>query len=70
MTEKDIAEGEKLYRIKLNDKYGCIDKTGKVIVKFHFDQVEDFYEGLARVYVGNRYGYINKTGKYVWEPTR
>lgn len=38
-----------LYSIKVNDEYGFIDKTGRVIIKPQYDDVWDFNEGLAPV---------------------
>lgn len=66
----------KLFRIIQNNKYGYIDKTGKVIIPPQFDQADEFSEGLAAVnqggvlnnngvISGGRWGYIDTTGKYV-----
>jgi hypothetical protein len=53
-------------RVKLNGKWGYIDKTGKEITPLKYDDVEmDFSESLAWVELNGKYGYINKTGKEV-----
>ncbi len=49
MKEKDVTEGEKLYQIFVNGKWGFIDKTGKLVIEPTFDNVDDFSEGLAAV---------------------
>jgi hypothetical protein len=56
--------------IKIDKKWGFIDKVGNIVVKPKFDYISSFSEGLAKVDISNRYGYIDKTGKYVWEPSR
>lgn len=60
--------------IELNNKWGFIDKTGKVVIKPRFIRNFDgsifedmkFKNGLARVKEKGKYGYIDKTGKFVW----
>ena len=54
------------------DKYGFIDKTGKVVIPCKWKDAWDFHEGLAPVKDANgKWGYIDKTGKLVipcqWE---
>ena len=60
---------EGLARVKIKDKWGFINETGKIVISAKFDEVMfRFYEGLASVEVGGKWGYIDKTGKYVIEP--
>ena len=55
------------------DKYGFIDKSGKLVIECEFNGVHDFSDGLAVVYDGDEYddeepasySYINKNGYYV-----
>jgi len=47
------------------DKYGFIDKTGKLIIPLIYDSAKSFSEGLALVKKDGKYGYIDKTGKVV-----
>lgn len=66
---------EGLAYIELNNKWGFIDKTGRIVIQPRFVRDFDgnifedmkFKNGLARVKENNKYGYINKTGKFVWE---
>jgi hypothetical protein len=44
---KDFHEG--LAAVSRNGKWGFVDKNGKVVVDFQFDDAGDFHEGLARV---------------------
>lgn len=66
---------EGLAAIKVGEKWGFIDRTGKVVLKFTYDSVWPFAYGLAKVRIGSRYGdssygYINRSGLYVWEPSK
>ncbi len=52
--------------VKINGRWGYIDKTGRVVIPLQFDIAPDeFSNGLARVEVDHRYGYFNKTGQVV-----
>jgi hypothetical protein len=57
-----------LYRIRVNFRYGFIDKTGKVVVPPVFEQSGEFSEGLAWVKKDEGFGYIDTTGRFVIEP--
>ena len=50
---------------KYNNKWGCIDKTGKRVIPCKYDRISPFSEGLACVELNGKYGYIDKTGKEV-----
>ena len=67
LPKYDCAENfnEGLASVKLNVKWGYIDKTGKEITPFKYDIVENFHEGLAWVKLNDKYGFIDKTGKEV-----
>lgn len=56
--------------VKKGEKWGYIDKKGKLVIPAKFDEVDDFIRGLARIYVTDAYGnrtigMINKKGKIV-----
>jgi hypothetical protein len=59
-----------LFPVIVGDKWGYIDKTGKIVINPQFDYANQFSDGLAAVYIGDKYGYIDRTGKYVWEPSK
>ena len=60
------SNGQDLYPKKgNNNKWGYIDKVGKVVVPFKYDQTWDFSEELAMVRLNFKWGYIDKTGKVV-----
>jgi hypothetical protein len=59
----DFSEG--LAAVKLDGKWGFIDKTGKKIIPLKYDDAEHFSEGLAPVKLDDKWGFIDKTGKEV-----
>jgi len=58
---------EGLAKVKLNDKFGFIDATGKVVVEIKYDYLAAFSEGLAYVALNDKFGFIDTTGKVVIE---
>lgn len=42
------------------DKYGFIDKSGKLAVPLKYDWAGSFSEGLAAVYLNDKYGFISR----------
>ena len=56
---------EGLAKVKLNEKYGFIDKTDKVVIPIKYDYAWSFSEGLAKVKLNGKYGFIDKSGKVV-----
>ena len=65
-TETDSLD---LLVIEINDKYGYIDRTGKIIIEPQFDEAHSFQEGLAYVQMNGekelKEYFIDKTGKIV-----
>ena len=58
---------------KKGDKYGYIDKDGKIVIEHKFAIAYNFKDGLALVKEelgkkGPGYGYIKKNGEYFIEP--
>ena len=51
--------------VKLNDKWGYIDKTGREIIPIQYDNCDKFSEGIARVKLNYKWGYIDKTGREI-----
>lgn len=61
---KDFSEG--LAVVKKNGKYGVIDKTGKVVVPFKYDNTKEvFSDGLLGVELKGKWGFIDKTGNII-----
>ncbi len=54
---------EGLAAVSNNDfLFSFIDKTGKTVIPFKYDEVGEFREGLCKAYLGNKFGFINKKG--------
>lgn len=49
-------------------KWGYIDKEGKVVVHFIFDEIIPFFEGGASVRIGSKWGEVDRKGKIIIEP--
>ena len=65
-VEKNLSEGPVV--LQKDNKWGFIDKTGRVVIEPQWDFAWDFSEGLAYVNKDGKYGFIDKTGKVVIEP--
>jgi len=63
----DFTNGLALFENQ-NNKYGYMDKDGKVVIKPIFDYAHRFSEGLAAVVVKGKLGYIDTNGKMVIQP--
>lgn len=58
-----------LAKVKLNGKWGFIDKDGNLAIELIYDEVDDFnYQGFAKIKLNDKVGYINRNGKVTIEP--
>jgi hypothetical protein len=48
--------------VKQDDKWGFIDKTGKVVIPLIHNDVRSFSEELGGVKQDDKWGFINKKG--------
>lgn len=79
-----FAEKEKdgLIKVRLDNKWGCIDKEGNIVIQIIYDELQDFFKGkttirkngerikvfgLARYKKGKKRGYVDKQGKEYWQ---
>ena len=51
--------------LQINEKWGYIDKTGKIAIEPKYDMAYSFTDGLALVSEGGREGFIDTDGNYV-----
>lgn len=57
-----------LARVKMDGRFGFLDKAGKFALRPQFPEATDFKNGLARVmFEGGTVGYIDAQGNKVWE---
>ena len=59
----EYSEG--LAWVRLNGKYGFIDKSGTEVIPCKYDWAFSFSEGLASVKLNGKYGFIDKSGTLV-----
>ena len=45
----------------MGDRWGYIDKSGKLVINPQFDNARPFSLDLAPVQVGSAWGYVNRT---------
>ncbi|MBG6165804.1 hypothetical protein IWQ54_005494 [Labrenzia sp. EL_195] len=57
-----------LAAVKIDGKYGYIDRTGRVVIAPRYDLAGRFDAGLAEVFIGKLAGLIDRNGKFVVEP--
>ena len=57
--------GNGLAGVKLNDKWGFIDKIGRVKIPIKYESVNCFDEGLASVALNGKWGFIDKDGNEI-----
>jgi len=54
-----------LAKVKRDNKYGLLDKTGKVLLPCKYYQLGDIEDGLAKISAGELHGFIDKNGEVV-----
>src|SRR5664280_2471586 len=59
-----------LFPVRVKDKFGYIDRTGKLVLKADFAGASRFSEGMAAVQLQKygKVGYIDETGKVIIPP--
>jgi hypothetical protein len=58
-----------LFQIMRQNKWGFMDRTGRIVIAPSFTDERDFFHGLAAVLMENgNWGYINPSGKFAIEP--
>lgn len=60
-SARDFEEG--LAAVQQNDKWGFIDRTGKIVIAPQYDDAFGFSEGLANVQQNGEFFSINKQGE-------
>lgn len=54
-----------LARVKLNGKWGFIDKYGNEVIPCRYERAYSFSEGLSGIKINGEYAYIDKLGKVI-----
>jgi hypothetical protein len=58
-----IKENKKFIRLDKVSKWGLIDTTGRIIIKYIYEYISEFSNGIALVQKNGLYGYIDLKGK-------
>lgn len=61
----DYAFFEGLAAVRLDGRYGFIDKTGKEVIPLKYESVDNFNEGMAPARLGGKWGFIDAWGNEV-----
>ena len=56
------AFSDGLAKVKINDKWGFVDKSGCEVVSCKYDSVDTFRDGLAKVKINDKWGFVDKSG--------
>ncbi len=59
------AQSQVLLPFYKNNKIGCVDTAGRVLIPAKFNGLGDFADGLAPARIEGHYGFINPQGSYV-----
>lgn len=57
-----------LTAVKIDDQWGAIDRSGKLVIQPQFDEFQNFSEGLAVVKQNGKWGFVNTRGELVIKP--
>ncbi len=60
--------GKTLFPVEKNDKWGFIDRTGKIVIPLQFNGANDFHEGLALVTANGKKLFVDTFGHVVIRP--
>lgn len=59
---------EGLAEVKINDKWGFINKSGAIVIMPQFEYVHSFSEGYAAAKLNGLWGFIDRQGKWIINP--
>jgi hypothetical protein len=55
-------------QLRIDEKWGFIDRQGTIVIEPSFDAAESFSQGLAKVKVGDKWGFIDRQGAVAIAP--
>lgn len=64
--ERHFCDG--LALVKIDGKYGFMDRSGKLVAPPKFDNADDFSGGRALVRINGKFGFIDTSGNFVVKP--
>lgn len=63
-----FTESEGYRGIKKDDRYGFVDRKGKLRIANRYDSIGEFHEGLAAVKLIGRWGFVNTSDRITINP--
>lgn len=63
-----FAYGQDLAAVMHKDRYGFIDRTGKMVIQPQYERARRFSEGVAAVFENGKWGFIKTTGEWAISP--
>lgn len=69
LGKQETKVSNKLYPIKVNNKFGYIDVNGKKVIEPQYDNADEFIDSFAIVKINQKEGAINLRGEFVINPT-
>lgn len=70
VKNKEILENNNIFAQKVNNLWGFVDKSGKIIVDFKYNKVTELNKyGFAGIKKNGKWGVINSQGNVIIEPT-
>lgn len=66
-NDKNFSNG--FVAVQKDEKYGIIDKTGKLVLDYTHEFIGKYSDGLAPAKKGDKFGFIDLGGKWVIKPT-
>jgi hypothetical protein len=63
--EEPFTNVEPFFSIRVDGRWGFVDRSGIIVVPPVYDAAQDFSEGFAAVLLGGKWGYINLRGEVV-----
>ena len=64
LMSKNLFSQGSLFPVKIDNKWGFIDKNGKMIVSPEFDAVGNYSESFIPVKIGGVWGFADENGKF------
>lgn len=62
------SETPTLFPVREDGKWGLIDRTGRLVVDYQYDELGPFSDGMAPVRAGVKWGYVDDTGAVAIAP--
>ena len=67
---KFVCDKPSMVQLAGQKKLGFIDASGRLLTNQYFDNVSEFYKGIAGVTIGGKWGVIDESGTFLLEPTK